>query len=116
MDLTVADAYQGAGHDVCVVDDLSTGHRSNLPKGARFYECDIRDPNLAKIFEYERPDVVNHQAAKANVRESFDTPVFYADVNVAGSSGPRTRTFMAVRIRTARATSCALEAYSPRLR
>jgi UDP-glucose 4-epimerase len=37
----ITDACLGAGHEVCVVDDLSTGHEGNIPSGARFYECDI---------------------------------------------------------------------------
>lgn len=81
----IADAYLAAGHEVCIVDDLSSGRRSNIPAGARFHECDIRSPELEKVFAAERPDVVNHQAAKANVRESFDEPMLYADVNVVGS-------------------------------
>ena len=81
----IADAYLAAGHDVVIVDDLSSGRRDNVPEGATFYECDIRSPELERIFATERPDAVNHQAAKANVRESFDEPMLYADVNVVGS-------------------------------
>ena len=81
----IADAYLAAGHEVCVVDDLSSGSTSNVPSGATFYEQDIREPELARIFEQEKPDVVNHQAARANVRESFELPMLYADVNVTGS-------------------------------
>jgi UDP-glucose 4-epimerase len=81
----VAAGYLSAGHEVIVVDDLSTGFRHNLPAGVRFYEMDIREPELDGIFATERPDVVNHQAARANVRESFEKPLLYADVNVIGS-------------------------------
>lgn len=81
----ISDAYLAAGHEVCIVDDLSSGHRENIPEGARFYECDIRSDELERVFAKERPDVVNHQAAKANVRESFEEPMLYADVNVVGS-------------------------------
>jgi UDP-glucose 4-epimerase len=81
----IVDAYLAEGHEVCVVDDLSSGFRNNLPEGVRFYEVDIRDAKLADVFEQERPEVVNHQAARANVRESFEKPCVYADVNVVGS-------------------------------
>ena len=40
-----------------------------------------REDFLAEVFAAERPEVVNHQAARANVRESFDEPLLYADVN-----------------------------------
>ncbi len=81
----IVDSYLTAGQDVCVVDDLSSGFRHNVAGGARFYEMDIRDSRLDEVFAAERPDVVNHQAARANVRESLERPLLYADVNVLGS-------------------------------
>jgi UDP-glucose 4-epimerase len=81
----VADAYLALGHDVTIVDDLSSGSMENVPRGARFYERDIRADDLDEIFEAEEPEIVNHQAARANVRESFQMPLLYADVNVLGS-------------------------------
>jgi UDP-glucose 4-epimerase len=81
----VVDAYLAAGHDVAVVDDLSSGNPQNVHPQARFYRFDIRDSRLDEVFARERPDVVSHQAARANVRESLDKPLLYADVNVLGS-------------------------------
>ncbi|MBM4430145.1 MAG: NAD-dependent epimerase/dehydratase family protein [Chloroflexi bacterium] len=81
----VVDAYVQAGHDVVVVDDLSTGKKENVHPRARLYQVDIRRPELDKVFAVEKPDIVNHHAAKANVRESLAQPVFYADVNILGS-------------------------------
>jgi UDP-glucose 4-epimerase len=81
----VVDAYVAEGHEVSVVDDLSSGFRRNVPRGVRLHEIDIRSEGLAGIFEEERPEVVNHQAARANVRESFEKPLLYAGVNVVGS-------------------------------
>lgn len=82
----VVDAYIEAGHDVIVVDDLSTGKRENVHPEARFYHVDIRDEEkMGEIFAQERPDVVSHQAALANVRESMEVPVRYASVNILGS-------------------------------
>ncbi len=80
----VVDAYVAAGHDVAIVDDLSTGKRENANPRARLYALDLRDSELGKVFAAERPDVVNHHAAKASVRESMVEPVLYADVNVSG--------------------------------
>jgi UDP-glucose 4-epimerase len=71
--------------DVVIVDDLSTGRRSNLNPAAAFYELDIRSPELAQVFERERPDFVNHHAAQMDVRRSVVDPLFDADVNVRGS-------------------------------
>ena len=81
----IVDAAIAAGHDVGVVDDLSTGNREWVNASARFYQADIRDALLDDILAVERPEVVCHQAARANVRESLDKPILYADVNILGS-------------------------------
>ncbi|RPJ61837.1 MAG: NAD-dependent epimerase/dehydratase family protein [Acidobacteria bacterium] len=81
----IVDALLQAGHDVSVVDDLSTGSRENLSQRARFYRVDIRQDALADVFRRESPEAVCHQAARANVRESMLEPELYADVNILGS-------------------------------
>jgi UDP-glucose 4-epimerase len=82
----IVDALIGLGHEVTVVDDLSTGKREHLNPDAKLYHLDIRDAlGLEEVFAAERPEIVNHQAARANVRESMDKPVLYAEVNVIGS-------------------------------
>ncbi len=81
----VVDTYLANGYEVVVVDDLSTGHRENVNPAAVFYEMDICDPQLASVFEKERPDFVNHHAAQMNVRRSVVEPLFDARVNVLGS-------------------------------
>lgn len=81
----VVDALLDAGHEVVIVDDLSTGRASNINPGARFYPMDIRDPALSEVFEREHFDVVNHHAAQMDVRKSVADPLFDADVNIRGS-------------------------------
>ena len=81
----VVDCLLEAGHEVVVVDDLSTGRRQNLNPKARLYQLDIRDPGLATVFKRERPEVVNHHAAQMDVRRSVAEPLFDADVNVRGT-------------------------------
>ncbi len=82
----IADAFIAAGHEVTVVDDLSTGKRANLNPAAQFYQLDIRNAAaLEKVIAERRPQVISHQAALANVRESLAEPARYADVNVLGS-------------------------------
>lgn len=80
----VVDAYIGAGHDVAVVDNLFSGKRSNLNPRARFYLLDIRSPEVKKVFEHEKPDIVNHHAAQMSVPASVEDPMYDADVNVRG--------------------------------
>ena len=82
----VVDALIERGHELAVVDDLSTGKHEHLNPQARFYHLDIRDAQrLEEVFAAERPAIVNHQAARANVRESMEKPALYAEVNVIGS-------------------------------
>lgn len=80
----VVDAYIDAGHDVVIVDNLFSGKRENINPKARFYLLDIRSPEVKKLFEYERPDIVNHHAAQMSVPASVEDPLYDADVNVRG--------------------------------
>ena len=80
----VVDAYIEAGHDVAVVDNLSSGSRENLNPAARFYEVDVRSGELPKVIEDERPEVINHHAAQMSVPASVKDPAFDAEVNVLG--------------------------------
>jgi UDP-glucose 4-epimerase len=74
-----------SGHTVSIVDNFATGRRSNLNPKATFYEVDIRDAEaLRRVFEAERPEVVDHHAAQMDVRRSVADPIFDANVNVVG--------------------------------
>jgi UDP-glucose 4-epimerase len=80
----LADAFLAAGHDVLVIDNLSSGHREQVPAGAKFFEADIRSPDAAKIVSTEKPEAICHHAAQMNVRFSVEDPAFDAEVNVLG--------------------------------
>jgi UDP-glucose 4-epimerase len=80
----VVDLMVEAGHDVVVVDNLSTGRMSNLNPNAKFYQVDIRSPELEKVIEAERPEVIDHHAAQMDVRKSVADPVYDADINILG--------------------------------
>lgn len=81
----LADALIVAGHDVVVLDDLSTGHVEYLATKARFYQMSVGSPWLGELFRIEKPDAVVHQAAQASVPRSVADPVFDATVNVIGT-------------------------------
>ena len=82
----VAEAALAAGHEVAVLDDLSTGKRANVPPAARFFEVDLRDgAAVAQAVAEARPEVVSHQAAQASVAISVREPVLDARINVEGS-------------------------------
>lgn len=81
----VVDRLVQEGHDVVVVDNLSTGRRKNVNRTASLYKVDIQSRRLERIFRNERPSVVMHLAAQMNVRRSVDDPMFDAQVNVLGT-------------------------------
>lgn len=81
---TVVDMLVDVGHDVVVVDNLSTGRLSNLNPKAKFYQVDIRSEEMEKIFAEEKPEVVDHHAAQMDVRRSVADPIYDADINILG--------------------------------
>lgn len=82
----IADALLRQGHEVAVLDNLSTGKEANLSPDVKFYRADIRDNDaVARLMDDFTPEVISHQAAKADVRESLQEPRLYAEVNIIGS-------------------------------
>ena len=81
----VADRFVALGHEVAVLDDLSTGFREFVPRAARFVETDVTDAEaLGRFFAEWRPEVVSHHAAQIDVRKSVDDPVRDARINLLG--------------------------------
>lgn len=80
----VVDAYVERGHQVFVIDDLSTGDRRNLNPKAAFHLMDILDPGLPELLAEIGPEVINHHAAQMDVRRSVADPGLDARVNVLG--------------------------------
>lgn len=69
----IVDAYIAEGHQVYVIDDLSSGDRRNLNPKAVFHSMDILDPGLHPLLDDISPDVVNHHALQMDVRR-LDSP------------------------------------------
>jgi UDP-glucose 4-epimerase len=81
----VADGLLEEGHEVLVLDDLSSGRLENVPRGATLVRGDIRDHELVRrTFSDFRPDVVSHQAAQTSVSVSVREPRRDAEINVLG--------------------------------
>jgi UDP-glucose 4-epimerase len=82
----LADALLAAGHEVTVIDDLSSGSALKVPSGARLCELDIVDrPALDRVFEEVKPSSVFHLAAQASVTASVADPARDCAVNVQGT-------------------------------
>jgi UDP-glucose 4-epimerase len=80
----VADAFLARGDRVWIVDDLSSGRKENVPKGAAFVEMSVQDPALESLFAEARFDLVSHHAAQIDVRVSVADPALDARTNVLG--------------------------------
>lgn len=81
----IVDTYLSAGHEVIIVDNLSTGQEKNINPGAKFYKMDIQDKELKNLVIELSPDVINHQAAQVDIRRSVLDPCYDAGVNILGS-------------------------------
>ena len=80
-----AAAFLEAGHDVVVLDDVSTGHRGAVPDGAVLREGSYTDrTSLARLLGDERIEAILHCAARSLVGESIRDPAKYFGENVAG--------------------------------
>ena len=81
----IVDELKRLGHECAVVDNLSTGNRSNLPRDVTLHEVDACDhAMLARVFDDFQPQWVCHQAAQMSVSRSVREPQYDARVNVMG--------------------------------
>jgi UDP-glucose 4-epimerase len=82
----VVDAYVAAGHEVAIIDDLSTGKSANLNPKAQFFNLDIQDAQKLQdaVLKFS-PDIINHHAAQIDVRKSLTDPVHNAKINEIGT-------------------------------
>lgn len=81
----IADALTEEGHEIAILDDLSSGEKSNIPDTAKFYEIDVTDSQSVQnaITEFQ-PEAICHQAAQMSVSRSVREPDFDANVNIMG--------------------------------
>lgn len=81
----VVDAYCEAGHEVIVIDNLSTGKEEFVNSQATLIQADITDKDKIQEIIYEvKPEVINHHAAHIQVGNSVKNPQFDAENNILG--------------------------------
>lgn len=73
------------GHQVIVLDNLSTGKKENINKKAKFYKIDICNSQIFIIFNKEKPNYVFHLAAIPRVPISVENPTLTSKVNIFGT-------------------------------
>ena len=79
---TVSNLLLDLGHEVTIIDNLSTGLKKNIPSKASFLKIDISDKEkINQIFSKKKFDIVLHFAAFINNEESIKQPKKYFDNN-----------------------------------
>lgn len=82
----VVDAYIKEGHEVLVIDNLSTGSKKNLNKKALFKELDLRDKGkLIEVIDSFKPEIINHHAFISSVRLSEENTEEFLKNTIAPS-------------------------------
>jgi UDP-glucose 4-epimerase len=81
----VVDAYVERGHDVTVVDDLSSGLRENVNPKAELIVADLRERSTVEQLRGRKFDLVNHHAAQIDVRVSVADPAADAELNIVAA-------------------------------
>ncbi|WP_336788689.1 NAD-dependent epimerase/dehydratase family protein [Paenibacillus sp. MMO-177] len=81
----LTDALVQSGADVHVIDNLSTGFKSNVHPDAVFHELDINSDAAMQIIKQVRPDIVFHMAAQVDVQRSVTDPAYDSSVNIVGT-------------------------------
>jgi UDP-glucose 4-epimerase len=81
----VADLLVAEGHEVAVIDNLSTGRREFVPEAAQFFRYDIKSPYASELILDWRPRVIIHHAAQMSVQVSVGNPILDAQDNILGS-------------------------------
>lgn len=88
---TLVDRLLAEGHDVDVIDNLSSGSLANLAdaraqsdQSLKIHSLDIRSPDTVALIERRQPEVIYHLAAQMDVRVSVKDPVFDAETNIIG--------------------------------
>ncbi len=81
---TLVDKLISEGHEVIIIDDLSSGKKDYVNPKAKLYELDICSPKIEKVFKKEKFDFVYHLAAQIDVRKSVSDPAYDNKINVLG--------------------------------
>ncbi|WP_166786782.1 NAD-dependent epimerase/dehydratase family protein [Jeotgalibacillus salarius] len=79
-----AEKFYREGHDVTIIDNLSTGSKKNVSFKHKFYEMDVTDHACDKVFDSRKFDAVVHLAAQVDVGVSMKDPYKDSESNVLG--------------------------------
>jgi UDP-glucose 4-epimerase len=78
---SLAKKFIDQGHKVTTIDNLSTGYKSNIPKGVAFIEGDCSDNKIIASLPRETFDAILHIAGQSSGEISFDDPIYDIQTN-----------------------------------
>lgn len=78
----IVDHYIAEGHNVIIIDDMSSGVKANINPKAKFHKMGIGDKKVTQLLKDEKIEVLNHHAAQISVRVSVEDPKMDAQVNI----------------------------------
>jgi len=81
----LVDGLLADGHSVCVIDNESTGSRSNIDTSVDFVRGDVRSDNDLRLAFDPVPDAVFHVAGQASIKLAYADPGEDLGVNVGGT-------------------------------
>jgi UDP-glucuronate decarboxylase len=80
----VIERFYKEGHQITVIDDLSTGKVENVSAPHKFYQLRVEDPACEDVFRSVGFDIVIHLAAQTSVAASMERPRADTEANVLG--------------------------------
>lgn len=80
----VAEKFYREGHEVHIIDNLSTGNKSNIHFRHQSYLLHIEDEQCEQVFRTNKYDIVIHLAAQVDVNKSVDNPTHDSKINLLG--------------------------------
>lgn len=82
----LVEALVKEGHEVAIIDNLSTGIKENVNVKAKLFETDISSSQgVGEVFEQFKPEVVFHLAAQVSVTKSVEDPLKDIKANLIGT-------------------------------
>lgn len=78
----IVDAYIAEGHNVIIIDDMSSGEKRNINPAAKFHKMGIGDPKIRQLLADEKIEVLSNHAAQISVRVSVEKPQMDAQINI----------------------------------
>lgn len=77
----LASSFLKDGHNVIIIDNLSTGKLDNVPSGSTFIEANCHDKNLIQILPKLKYEAIYHIAGQSSGEISFEDPIYDCESN-----------------------------------